>query len=188
MDKRQIKTKNAIVKSFLSLLPEQDFNKISVQEIVDRANIGRSTFYLHFESKEALLDYMCQQIIKHIFDSAKNIEHNHGHSQREGMPNSLICHIIQHIKENDNNILTILSCQGNEYFLVYLKEQLKELMYISFIKDRPQKLNSDLPVDLVMNHISGSFIEMIQWWIKNGLKESPEELDSFFTRVITQGC
>ena len=196
MDRRQIKTRKAIFEAFIKLLSIENYRKISIQEIIDDANIGRSTFYSHFQTKDDLLNAMCHEVFEHIFEAANNPHHTHGHAQYDGIPNSAICHILHHIKENDHNILTLLSCDDKYYFLRYFKENLDKLMFINFIQDRPKfslldtepKAFSEPPKDFVLNHISGSFVEMIQWWINNGLKETPEELDNWFNKVIIMGC
>jgi AcrR family transcriptional regulator len=54
-DRRYVKTENAIQNAFLSLIVEKEYSQIRVTDIVNRANIGRKTFYLHYESKEDVL-------------------------------------------------------------------------------------------------------------------------------------
>ena len=59
-DRRITKTRKAIYAAFLQLLNQKDYESITVQEIIDLADVGRSTFYSHYESKELLLDELCR--------------------------------------------------------------------------------------------------------------------------------
>lgn len=62
LDPRVKRTRNLILESFGSLLAEKSFESISVQDVTDKAQINRATFYAHFEDKFALLDYSISQM------------------------------------------------------------------------------------------------------------------------------
>ena len=61
LDPRVRRTRSLILQSFNDLLAEKSFDSISVQDVTDKAQINRATFYAHFEDKYALLDYWVQQ-------------------------------------------------------------------------------------------------------------------------------
>ena len=166
MDRRQQKTRKAIFHAFSTLLEKKSYNHITVQEILDTANIGRSTFYAHFETKDELLNAVCKELFGHIIDSAMDKTHIHGLYSNEEMPQSVFCHLLQHLQENDNNILGLLSCESSEVFLRYFKDSLNELVQTQFVNHN-RKQNQDLPQEFLVNHISGSFVEMVLWWLKD---------------------
>lgn len=65
LDPRVKRTRNLILSSFESLLAEKGFEAISVQDVTDKAEINRATFYAHFPDKYALLDYSISEMFKH---------------------------------------------------------------------------------------------------------------------------
>ena len=87
------------------------------------------------------------------------------------------------MQEDGNNILELLSCESSEIFLRYFKDSLNELIQDQFV-DQNRKTNTGIPRDFLVNHISGSFVEMVLWWIRGRRKQAPEELDRYFRAVI----
>ena len=141
MDRRQKKTRNAIFQAFISLLDTQNYSSITVQDIIEEANVGRSTFYAHFETKEALLKDLCKELFDHIILTAMDKQDTHGLYACTDAPNSVILHILKHLQENDNNILGLLSFESNDIFLRYFKDSLNELVQTQFvIQNRKQHL------------------------------------------------
>lgn len=183
MDRRQQKTRAAIFSAFSTLLEEKNYNKITVQEIIDKANVGRTTFYAHFETKDDLLKALCEELFSHILRSAADIVHTSGLYSNNCAPESVFCHLLQHLRQNENNILGLLSCESSEVFLRYFKDSLNELVKKQFV-DKYYGNNTKIPMDFLVNHISSSFVEMVMWWIKGQMKESPEDLDRYFRQII----
>ena len=183
MDRRQQKTRTAIFQAFTALLSEKKYSRITVQEIIDRANVGRTTFYAHFETKEDLLKSLCEELFGHIIASARDVTHTHGLYSDGNAPESIFRHLLQHLQENDGNILGLLSGESSELFLRYFKDSLCGLIQSQFIA-QDRRVNPDLPQDFLVNHICGSFVEMALWWIRGGMKQTPTELDRYFRAVI----
>ena len=181
MDRRQKKTRAAIFKAFSELLETKSYDRISVQDIADRADIGRTTFYAHFETKDVLLNALCGELFGHIIHDTLDRGHTHGLYPDQEREVSVFFHILAHLKENDRNILRLLSGESNELFLRYFKTGMEAVVEQQIPRERQRQ---DLPREFVVNHIAGSFIELVYWWIEGGLKYSPKELDGYFRTAV----
>lgn len=104
MDRRQQKTRQAIFGAFRNLLERKSFGSITVQEIIDEANVGRSTFYAHFETKDDLLKAMCTEIFQHVFSDDLKKESNHDFSHAGHDFSKEITHILYHLQDNEKNL------------------------------------------------------------------------------------
>ena len=183
MDRRQLKTRTAIFQAFAGLLEQKSYSRITVQDIIDAANVGRTTFYAHFETKDDLLKALCEELFGHIISTAMDHTHTHGLYSDKRAPESVFCHLLHHLQENDHNILGLLSCESSEIFLRYFKDSLNELIQSLFVSQDSGSART-VPQDFLVNHISGSFVEMVLWWIRGRRKQTPEELDRYFRAVI----
>jgi AcrR family transcriptional regulator len=182
MDRRQRKTREAIFEAFRILLSSKSYTGITIQDIIDEANVGRSTFYSHFQTKDDLLREMCTDLFDHVFSERLDSESTHDFSLADGDPHSMITHILYHLRDNRRNITGILTCGSGELFLRFFKEYLNQLITRHLI-NAVGRSNTHVPDDFLVNHIAGSFVEMLQWWIKNNMRQTPEELADYFLSV-----
>ena len=182
MDRRQRKTRAAVFEAFTELLEKKSYSRITVQEILDRADVGRTTFYAHFETKDALLNALCGELFDHIIHDALDREHTHGLYPEQEQEVSVFFHVLAHLQENDRNILRLLSGESRELFLEYFKTGMKEVVKKQFPGVRRQ--DGAIPREFAVNHIAGSFIEMVCWWIEGGMRYTPRQLDDWFRRVM----
>ncbi len=180
MDRRQKKTRDAIFTAFATLLSKKNYHQISVQDIIDEADIGRTTFYAHFETKDYLLKAMCEELFGHIVGTAM-----HGHySYSCGCEtDSVFLHLLRHLQENDLNILGLLSSENNELFMRYFKSNLKRLIMTQYA-EKGLLQNAALPQDYLVDHMSSAFVETVNWWLSHGMKESPETITEYYLAVI----
>ena len=183
MDRRQRKTREAIFAAFIDLLSNKDFSQITVGEIIEAADVGRATFYAHFETKDYLLKELCEELFCHLFDSMSEKENGHRHIFECAAPQSVFLHLAQHLKKNDNNILALLSCPNNDMFLQCFKRNLSALVQSQLALFRSPK-NESLPESFLVNHISATFVETVKWWIENDMRESPEVITEYFFLAV----
>ena len=144
---------------------------------------GVATFYAHFAAKDELLKALCEDLFGHIIRSALDSTHTHGLYSDKSAPASVFCHLLHHLQENRNTILALLSCESGELFLRYFRASLNTLVQSQCIPP-DGKSRASVPPDFLVNHISGSFVEMVLWWIQGRMRQTPEELDGYFRAVI----
>lgn len=173
MDRRQKKTRDAIFKAFSSLLENKRYENITVQDIIDKADVGRSTFYAHFETKDMLLKSMCSDIFDHIFEGEMC-----GYPTQTTQLEARLAHILWHLNEQKSDVSGILSSESADLFMRYLKEYLTTLF-----KMHLSDFHTDTPPDFLLNHLVGSFGETIKWWVKNGMIVPSELVAKYFIAV-----
>lgn len=176
MDKRQQKTRKAIFAAFTKLLDNKRYSTITVQEIIDEANIGRSTFYAHFETKDELLKAFCSEIFQHVFSDDPISES----TQTDSGLKVKTTHLLHHLYDSRQEIKSILTCESGELFMVYFREYLCELFekYLFEIK-------TEAPKEFVLRYLSGSFSETVKWWLSEKNEYRPREIAEYFTSFIS---
>ena len=154
MDRRQQKTKIAIHQAMTTLLKKKKFEALTVQDIIDEANIGRSTFYSHFETKEELLEEICREMFAHVFSKDLAPEKSHDFSKgRRGFANRLT-HIL------------------------YFRDDLEQTFCDDLVA------HSEVPKAFAIQFFTGSFCETIKWWINSDMKMPPEEVVENYQKMI----
>ncbi len=185
MDRRQRKTREAIFEAFTRLLEKKRYSEITVQQIIDEADVGRATFYSHFETKDYLLRDLCEELFGHIINTAMGAPNENSRYSCQTSPSeSVFLHLLWHLKKNDRNILSLLSSHNNELFLGYFKTNLRRLVEIRVVGEN-KTVATGIPKDYLVNHLAASFAETLNWWIGGGMKESPEELYGYFELVTS---
>src|SRR5512133_2571769 len=110
MDRRVIRTRQALREALLSLMDEKDYNHITVEEITERANMGRTTFYLHYRDKEDLLLDEFADLIHELTDQVAHMPLAEWQDQNAPQPPILM--IFQHVAANEKLYRFITSGQG----------------------------------------------------------------------------
>ena len=181
MDRRIQRTIKAIRDAFGALLERKTYASITVQDILDEANVGRSTFYEHYKTKDELLHAVCAEIFSHVFSERLVPEAHHDFSHTNDL-HHVVMHMFYHFSEDKREIRGILSSEGKPIFIADLKKQLSALVdsYIltEYHSDRFEK-------DLLANHLIASLAELTLWWMARDCDKSPEEMaETYFALVL----
>ena len=173
-DRRITKTRKAIYQAFLQLLNQKDYEAITVQEIIDLADVGRSTFYSHYESKELLLDELCQKLFHHLFERAEHLS-----------PQDYLAHIFQHFKKNQDHVTSLLLSK-NDYFIRQLRKELEHDVY-PMVVDELIQAHPTLPHSYLKHLVVSHFIETLSWWLKKGKSYTEQEVIQFYLEILKVG-
>ncbi|MDC7125827.1 MAG: TetR/AcrR family transcriptional regulator [Spirochaetales bacterium] len=182
MDRRQRKTREAIFNAFSEMLSNKSYSRITVQEIIDKADVGRTTFYSHFPTKDDLLREMCSELFEHVFSDAPEAEQTHDFSMTSGSSKEIVTHILYHLKEHGRRMSILLTCESGELFQRYFKQYFNNLVMIHILNPGKHK-TTVVPEDFLIAHISASFVNIVQWWLENNMEQSPELLAEYFEAV-----
>lgn len=155
-----VKTKNLIRNAFAELIKEnQELNKVTVSELVKRADINRSTFYNHYDSIYDVAEEFEAEVIKVLFENNKKIE------TKEDVF-LYLDNVINYLKENEEIYRLLLSSKDPLLFLERLNHSILNKLYNSLLnnvnlkKDKTLKFNitfyTDGIINQVLNYFNGS--------------------------------
>ncbi|MDO5725307.1 MAG: TetR/AcrR family transcriptional regulator [Tissierellia bacterium] len=181
MDRRILKTRDSIFSAFRKLLIEKPYPKITVQNIIDEANIGRSTFYAHFETKDYLLNALCDEIFSHVFSVDLFKEDSHDFSDAKKGDLNMMSHVLYHLRDDKLILPGILKGEGKILFWQSFEKYFQKLLIDYSMPNRFE--DDNIPKDLLLKNLTASFIEIIKWWIGRDMADDPEELISHYQKL-----
>ncbi len=173
MDRRQTKTRKAVFEAFVELLEEKGYSNITIQDIIDRANIGRSTFYSHFQTKDDLLNVLCSGIFDHAFGEHAGKEQTHDFSGRSDLKAELT-HTLYHLRDSSGYVKGILSSESGDVFMRYFREHLRNV-FEKEITVSP----AGIPLEYAVDRCVWDFSETVRWWMDHD-SYPPEDVMEFF--------
>jgi AcrR family transcriptional regulator len=180
MDRRVQRTRKLLREAMLALILEEGYDALSIQDITNKANLGRATFYLHFKDKDELLMDVMDQFMEDILEQVPQLAE------------------IQWRLEDTKNIAKLFDFSADHYDLyriltissgaITASRQLHQTI-ASNIKACIQKDVDEsgaqpiIPVDFIANHFAGSLLSIIYWWLDRDLPYSSEEMAEMFQKV-----
>ena len=179
-DVRAQRTREHLGSAFVALIHEKPIEEVTVQDVLDRTSIGRSTFYLYYRDKNDLLLSQLETFLETMSTAlTSRVEVSH-----RVLP---VAEMFAHI-ESQRDLYRILAGAGRlndffdlaqGYFARGIERRLKESMRL------PKLPQAELTACAVAS--AGSLLSLLRWWLERGAKEPPDEMDQLFHRMVWHG-
>ncbi len=179
-DLRIRRTHERLGRAMIELIAEKPINDVTVQEVLDRASVGRSTFYLHYRDKNDLLLSQLEQFLEFM----SNLLTTRREISRRVLP---VSEMLEHIG-CDNKIYRALAEAGRLHdFFDLAQGYFARAIERRWIESKRLPKVSANELSARANAAAGSFISLMRWWIERGGKEPPQAMDELFHRMVWKG-
>src|SRR6266508_1243146 len=174
-DRRSQRTRHLLGEALVALIREKDYNTITVSDIIERANIGRSTFYAHYRDKDALFVGELDRVIEVL---------SHHIPNQEESPFFPSLGLFRHVGEEYELYKALLWSSGIDLLIKHLQKSLSNRIEQGLQKS---KRKFDIPFPILASFIAGSFLTLLKWCLENKMIYSPEEMDKIFQNLTMAG-
>jgi AcrR family transcriptional regulator len=171
LDPRTARTTNALGRALVALIQERDFDRITVQQILDRAGVGRTTFYTHFRSKEDVLFSSYER----LFSALDHWLDREADGARRLFP---VAEFLAHVGEMDG-LVAALRGAGR-------LDELWSMCATYAARTIERRIAgaaanaTGVPPRLVARMLAGALLEAIEWWLDHRESATPAEMDRAF--------
>ncbi len=179
-DRRTRKTREQLRSALLALLKEKRYEDISVQDIIERADVARSTFYVHYMDKDDLLTGS-----QGVF--AANLGHSQAAHAAESRPSAFSARLwFQHVQKQAHILKLIAKGPALDLAMKTLRGILQRNIEAE-MQAHAQMENTPVPMPLIVEYLTNTLMTLMQWWLKDGMKRTPEQMDEMFQQLVLPG-
>lgn len=179
-DARIRRTHERLGRALIELIRDKPINEVTVQDVLDRASVGRSTFYLHYRDKNDLLFSQLENFLEFMSTLL---------TARKEVSNRVVplTEMFEHIGGQQRMYQALAESErledffdlAQDYFTHGIERRLKDSKRTSKFSQRELRARSVA--------LAGSYLALLRWWIARGANESPVELDTLFHRMVWYG-
>ncbi|MGB0384319.1 MAG: TetR/AcrR family transcriptional regulator [Ardenticatenaceae bacterium] len=175
VDRRVLRTRRLLKEALISLILEKKYERITVQEILDRADIGRSTFYAHYRDKDDLL----------IAGMPENLSIFGADESDMLLPPTT--GLFQHAQENYHLFNAMIGSEGIALVLKTVRKKLSQDWQTRIEHIQTTQKNIPLPAPVVAHYLSGAFMSLLTWWLDAKMPYPPAEMNHMFHELAMRG-
>ncbi len=176
-DRRVQRSKQLLESALIALMAEKPFDKITIQEILDRANVGRTTFYAHFHSKEDLFlsshDSLVSTMCRSFFSDDGTLRDE---------PSQAVVSLLELAQQNDDARFYLTWGSDTGEILQLLKERLAEKV-AARLHDCFKEEESAIPFAVLAQQVATSMFSILNWWIDERMPYPTHEMASMLHRM-----
>ncbi|MEZ4593645.1 MAG: TetR/AcrR family transcriptional regulator [Chloroflexota bacterium] len=182
MDRRVKRTRNLLGKALLELVQEKKYDQITIQEITDRADLNRATFYLHYGSKEELL----ADSLEEYFDALVAQINSKTMNKPIWENPEADALVYTHVAEHADLYRVLLGENGMGYVINRIIDYIAKF---SELQLRAGLGNTEplIPIPIMARHVAGSIYALITWWLLNDMPYTPQQMAEMSTRLCVTG-
>ena len=174
-----IRSRKMIRESFLELLKEKDISKITVTDIVNKADLNRSTFYAHYMDVRAITEEIENEVIVKMLEILKKFEFENFFKN----PTPMLLEVSRFLENNKDVYKILLKVNGAETFLNKLKNVFAD--YMMSDTDIPERLKNSKMVNLRISYFSGGIINMYEDWFNGKLDCSLNDIALEVSKLLS---
>jgi AcrR family transcriptional regulator len=191
LDRRISRTRRSLQDALFCLILEKGFDSVTVEDITNRADLGRTTFYLHYRDKEDLLMQSVRNQVEALVNQLAQYPLYKGDGEHRPTKvddiTPLISLAFNHVAQNAVFYRVLLRGEGTYSALQRLRQILVEaiLELIQHFSGREKKLlNPTVPLDVFLNSLAGAWIGLMTWWLEADMPYPPEEMAVMYQRMF----
>lgn len=183
IDRRVCRTRRRLHSALIALILEKGYDSISVQDVTDRAELSRATFYLHFKDKDELLASSLEEMFNELRQSVESmIVQQQAATDNPKLPS---LPAFQHVAEYADLYRALLGSKSVSSIIyrtlnqiVHLSAQQVQLLQGEHVLER-----MGVPIDFVAQHMAGSLFSTFRWWLDNDMPYSAEDMARMYHRM-----
>ncbi|NJJ39296.1 TetR/AcrR family transcriptional regulator [Paenibacillus apii] len=183
-DRRVQRTRSMLHDALIDLIIEKGYEAITVQDIIDRANVGRSTFYSHFLDKEQLLLSSLGELSKFLKEQREL--HAVPLSEEEFRFGYSLA-MLQHVQSHRRIYKAVAGKQSGAVVLHHMQQMLAELAREDVERLFPDTDSVTIPKEIAIDFVVNTFLTMITWWMDRNMPCSAHEVDRMYHRLTLSG-
>jgi AcrR family transcriptional regulator len=183
-DRRIQRTRQLLRDALLALIAEKGYHNITVQDVTDRANVARTTFYLHYKDIDDLLFSSMADMYEDLF--AQWHKRTPSILDSSANPQGDV-EAFQHVAQYAQFYKVMMSENGSMKFMVRVQQYLTHAMEQALRRYMPVDHEPTVPLDVLAAMLAGVEIGVMMWWIGNDMPYTPEAMARLCDRFSGPG-